>query len=156
MINKFPNIQSVVNYSNPLFMVQIFNIITNEGSTIYCIYFQDMHTFKILYYQTFNNPVKNGDAFEAITGFINILKSSKNLTLVFLKTSPFSNITFLNMMDTLNLNCSFYKRSETLIAYQTQKLAIKGLVMCNPKNIDMIFHMWNNNPPKLNINNLKI
>jgi len=154
MVNKFPNINSVVNYTNPLYMVQILNILAIGGPQSYTLYIQDMHTFKIIYYRVFEIPVKYIEAFNCIMHFLKILDSSKRVTFVFMKSTPFSSQTFLNLMDTLDLEYSHYKRSEILIIYQTHKLTIKGLILINPDNVANLIRMWNDEPNKLNLRSI--
>lgn len=143
MINKFPTIQSIVNYPNPLFLVQLFNTITIDGIKFNVLYIQDIHTFKIIYHKVFYTPEKYGDAIECLTEFIQPFKMSRNLTFIFLKGSPFSNGIFLKVINSLDLNYSHYKRSETLEIYHTHKLILKGLIIIDHSNLDNLFKVWN-------------
>jgi hypothetical protein len=147
MKNIFPNIQSIDNYSNPLFLVQVLNMLTNNLNNykFNVIYIQDIHTSKIIYHRVFSNVLKYDIAVKYIKEFSS--KDCKNgvegITFIFLKSSPFCSPKFINDIDTLKFKCSFYKRSEVLNKYQTQKLALKGYIISNPDNIDNIINMWN-------------
>jgi hypothetical protein len=126
MKNMFPNIQSIVNYSKPLFLVQILNRIAINDSKFNVIYIQDIYTFKIIYHRVFENVLKYDKAVEYIMEFYikeckRDCKVTEGITFIFLKSSPFCSPKFLNDIDSLNLNYSFYKRSEALNVYQTQK-----------------------------------
>jgi hypothetical protein len=87
--------------------------------------------------------VKAFDVIKCITEFKDPLKDSETVTYMFLKTTPFSNITFIHIITSLGLKSSFYKRSETLPVYHTHKLHIKGLALINPNNVDYIIKGWN-------------
>lgn len=152
MINNFPNIQSVLEYSNPLYIVQLLTIVAN-GAKFYVLYIQDMHTLQIVYHEIFDQPLKYANAAKAVHTFLTTLLDNTDIMLVFLKTSPFSNQAFLNIMEVLNTHCnvriSYYKRSETLEFYQAQKLNIKNLLINSElTNIPHIIHLWNKNVHK--------
>lgn len=155
-MNKFPDMQSVIKHQNPLFLVQILNIIAIDGSKFNILYIQDIHTFKILCHWIFETPLKYGVGVDYILEFLRDNKLSDNITFIFLKSSPFYNPIFINIIKALNLNYTYYKRSETLKIYQTQRLTLKGLIIINPNNIDNLIRTWNGSATRCLIDESRI
>jgi len=117
------------------------------------MYVEDMKTFRIIHYKVLENPVKFYDAVSFINAFIITLSGTvdiKDVILVFLKTSPFSNLGFLKYLCATEIISSYYKRSEALELYRAHKVAIKSLIINNPENPENVIKVWNDlNPSQL-------
>jgi len=151
MTNIFPNIVDVASRLNPLqplYMVQLFLVTAADGGRFYVIYIQDMLTFKLVDFKTFDSPVKYLDAAMFVLKYAKNLECLNSVVFVFLKITPFANQGFLNLMEVGGLNCSYYSRSETLKLYHTHKLFIKHIIMVYPDNLPQILNIWNNAAPQ--------
>jgi hypothetical protein len=145
MINKFPNIQAVRDYKSGLYIVQQLAISAIDGAKFYMIYIQDMHTFEIVYYDLFEKPIKTPNAGLFLVEYLKSLEEVDltDLTFVFLKSTPFTTLLFLKVLEGLGVNYSYYKRSETLIQYEVARVCIKGYIIDQPDSISDIIKRWN-------------
>ena len=145
MKNLFPNLNSVITYSKPLYIIQLLTIYSETGGRFFVIYAQDMQTFKIVYHHLFEVPVKITDVVLILVKFFEAIIpiDYRDITLVFLKTSPFSNQKLINLLNHFNIKVSYYNRSERLELYYVHKLYIKTLIRFNPYDIEGVVNLWN-------------
>ena len=140
---------SVVEYSNPIYIVQLLTIVAFSGSKSYVLYIQDIVTFKIVHHQKFQYTVKSRDAALAIYNFVKSQLGVNHSDVVFtiLKVSPFANQLFIKIMvNGLNVKLSYFSRKDYSGVYQTHKVLIKTLITQNLNNIDETINSWNELP----------
>jgi hypothetical protein len=97
MKNLFPTIESVIQHSKPIYLIQLLTIKGCDGVRFQVIYIQNIHTFKIDYYDMSKYPIKTEDVSIMITTFLKTLTNIiyTDITFVMLKTSPLSNQKFM-------------------------------------------------------------
>lgn len=143
MINKFPTIESVLNYSKPLYIVQQLTFITIDGAKLFILYIQDMHTFQIIHHEVFEHHIKSEHAGLCICNFLKSLEDSTNITLSFLKSTPFNTQLFIQVMVALKVETSYYNRLEALNIYTIHKFLLKEHMIAKPNQIPQIIITYN-------------
>jgi hypothetical protein len=148
MVNYIPTMKSVIEYSKPLYIVQLLTIVALDGAKFYVLYIQDMNTIHIVHHETFECPVKSGNAALSIFNFLNSLieVNHQDIIFVMLKTTPFANKNFISVMSAFNVKSSYFSRKEVLEIYQAHKLTIKYLITKNPDKATQIIESWNKLP----------
>jgi len=140
---------SVIEYTNPIYIVQLLTIVAFDGAKSYVLYIQDMVSFKIVHYQEFKYTVKSREAALAIYNFLKSQVGINYSDVVFaiLKVSPFANQLFMNMVEKgLSVKLSYFSRKDYSGVYQTHKILIKSLISEEPHNINGIVKSWNELP----------
>ena len=144
MKNLFPTIESVIQYTKPLYTIQLLTIKVN-GVMFQVMYIQDIHSFKIAYYDVYNHPVNSEAVYTSVCSFVKTLTNIvySDITFVMLKTSPLSNQQFINYMNELNVNSSYFGRMNELQTYQSHKVYLKRSIINEPNNISGVIKNWN-------------
>lgn len=150
MLNRLPDMNLVaarLNSIRPTYLVQVIHVNAVDGGRFYIAYIQDILTFKIVDFKTFDSALKTNDAALFVLHFAKSLDILDLTIFVFLKTTPFSNQKFLDLMEAGNLNCSFYNRADALKVYETQKVHIKQFIILDPDNVSKTINLWNDIAP---------
>lgn len=149
MMINIPTLNSVIEDSKTIYIVQLLTIVASDGAKSYLIYIQDMLTLQIVYHRKFKYSVKSRDAALIIYDFLKyqVDINPSDILFTILKLSPFANQLFIRIMvNGLNIKISFFSRKDNLGAYQTHKIIIKTLICKNPNNIEEIIKSWNKIP----------